>query len=69
MYLDMNEWKLPPLEGISTAPLLSSDGSIRMVEGYDSGTGLWCANILSVDVPPRPTIHDAANALEVLREE
>src|SRR5689334_13152693 len=28
MYLDMNgEWKLPPLTGVTTAPLLSDDGS------------------------------------------
>jgi hypothetical protein len=40
MYLETNDWDLPPLAGISTAPLLSSDGSIRIVEGYDANTGL-----------------------------
>jgi hypothetical protein len=69
MYLDMNDWNLPPLAGISTAPLLSSDGSVRMVEGYDSETDLWCANLLPVDLPTRPTMDDASNALEVLRHE
>jgi hypothetical protein len=66
MYLDMNDWKLPPLAGISTAPLLSADGAVRMVEGYDSETGLWCANALPIDVPTRPTIDNAADALELL---
>jgi hypothetical protein len=67
MYLDMNDWNLPPLAGISTAPLLSSDGSIRVVEGYDSETALWCAGALPVDVPARPTIDQASDALEVVR--
>jgi hypothetical protein len=67
MYLDMNNWNLRPLAGISTAPLLSSDGSIRLVEGYDSDTGLWCANVSPVNVPTRPTIDEASSALELLR--
>jgi putative DNA primase/helicase len=68
MYLDLQVWNLRPLAGISTAPLLSPDGSVRTVEGYDFVTDLWCANILSVDVPARPTIDDATHALDVLRE-
>ena len=36
IYLDMNgEWRLAPLDGVSTAPLLSEDGTIRWAEGYD----------------------------------
>ena len=36
MYLDMSgEWDLPALAGISTAPLLSADGSVRAADGYD----------------------------------
>jgi hypothetical protein len=43
MYLDMSgEWHLPPLAGVSTAPLLSADGSVRVADGYDRATGLWC---------------------------
>jgi len=49
MYLEMNDWNLPPLAGISTAPLLSSDGSVHVVEGYDSETNLWCANVVPID--------------------
>ena len=67
MYLDTHDWNVPPLAGISTAPLLASDGSIRTAEGYDPVTGLWCTNILPVDILARPTIDDAAAALELLR--
>jgi hypothetical protein len=67
MYLDMHDWNLPPLAGISTAPLLASDGSVRTVEGYDPVTSLWCANGSSVDLPTRPTIDDAIAALDLLR--
>jgi hypothetical protein len=67
MYLDMHEWRLRALAGISTAPLLASDGSMRTLQGYDSHTHLWCANVLQVDVPERPTKKDAVEALELLR--
>ena len=41
MYLDMaGEWDLPPLAGVSTAPLLSEDGSVRSADGYDPVTAL-----------------------------
>jgi hypothetical protein len=50
MYLEMDgEWDLRPLAGICTAPVLSSDGSIRTTEGYDQDTGLWCANVPDLD--------------------
>ena len=67
MYLDARDWGLPSLAGISTAPLLAEDGSIRTVEGYDPTTGLWCAHVLPVDLPERPTINDAIEALDLLR--
>jgi hypothetical protein len=67
MYLDIHDWSLRPLAGISTAPLLASDGSVRTVEGYDAETGLWCANVPPVDIPPQPTIGEARAALELLR--
>jgi hypothetical protein len=67
MYLDIHDWNLRPLAGISTAPLLASDGSVRTVEGYDAETGLWCANVPPVDIPPRPTIGEAGAALHLLR--
>jgi hypothetical protein len=69
MYLDMRgEWDLPPLTGISTAPLLSGDGRIRRAIGYDRASGLWCCNVPKLRVPKRPQWQDAAAALHVLRE-
>jgi hypothetical protein len=42
MYLDWRgEWKLPPLNGIATAPLLHEDGSISRSQGYDRSSGMW----------------------------
>jgi putative DNA primase/helicase len=68
MYLDMSpHWDLPPLAGVCTAPLLSSDGTIRTKEGYDPERQLWCANALPLDIPSQPTREDAAEALERLR--
>jgi hypothetical protein len=45
MYLDMRgEWNLPPLTGISTAPLLSNSGTIRTAIRYDPASGLGAPN-------------------------
>jgi hypothetical protein len=69
MYLEMDgEWDLPPLAGICTAPVLSSDGSIRTAEGYDQDTGLWCASVPDLQIPEHPTRVDAEAALRLLRE-
>jgi hypothetical protein len=62
------EWKLPPLDGISTAPLLSADGSIRWAEGYDDKSRLWCCNIPKLAPPTRPGRAEAEAALLLLRE-
>ncbi len=44
MYLNWRgEWGLPGAHpGVTTAPLLSEDGSIRTAHGFDPATGLWC---------------------------
>ncbi len=69
MYLDMyGEWKLPPLDGISTAPLLSADGSIQWADGYDDKSKLWCSNIPKLAPPTRPSRAEAEAALLLLRE-
>jgi hypothetical protein len=69
MYLDMfGEWNLRPLAGVSTAPLLSSDGSVRAADGYDSSTTLWCCNVPKLTLPARPSHADAQAALRLLRE-
>jgi len=68
MYLDMSgEWNLPPLAGISTAPLLSSDGAVRFADGYDHQSGLWCGGVPQLDFHPRPALSDAERAFRRLR--
>ena len=45
MYLDWRgEWRLPPLNGVATAPLLQDDGTISRTDGYDIPSGMWCEN-------------------------
>jgi hypothetical protein len=69
MYLDMvGEWNLPPLAGISTAPLLAADGTIHCTIGYDRATGLWCCKVPALSVPERPGLEDARAALRLLRQ-
>ncbi len=69
MYLDMvGEWNLPPLAGISTAPLLAPDGGIRYAVGYDPASGLWCCKVPSLRLPEHPRREDAEASLRVLRE-
>src|SRR5262249_27760982 len=68
MYLDMaGEWRLPPLAGISTSPLMSADGSVRAADGYCSATSLWCSSVPMLELPPRPSRADAEAALKLLR--
>jgi hypothetical protein len=69
MYLDMaGEWDLPPLAGVSTAPLLSADGNVRVADGYDRATALWCCHVPMLTLPPHPSRADAEAALRRLRE-
>jgi hypothetical protein len=69
MYLEMwGEWELPPLYGVSTAPLLSSDGSLRTADGYDPKTSMWCANVPAVRLPSQPSAADAEQALLHIRQ-
>jgi hypothetical protein len=69
MYLDMaGEWNLPPLAGISTAPLLASDGSVHDVVGYHPESGLWCCRVPTLYVPSRCSREDAEAALRLLRD-
>ena len=69
MYLDMaGEWGLPSLAGITTAPLLAPDGTVRTADGYDRVTGLWCSSVPKLRLPERPTRADAEAALQILRQ-
>jgi hypothetical protein len=61
-------WGLKPFRGITTAPILSDDGTIRTTSGYDARTGLWCHNIPDIIVPTNPTKNDAERALRLLRQ-
>ena len=68
MYLDMiGEWHLQPLAGFSTSPLLSDDGAVRIADGYDSVTRLWCCSIPKLELLSRPSRADANFALAQLR--
>jgi hypothetical protein len=69
MYLDMvGDWGLSPLNGVTTAPILSADGSMRTAEGYDPSTGLLCSCVPKFRVPDRPSRADADAALTLLRQ-
>jgi hypothetical protein len=67
LYLALPEKGLRPLKGISTAPLLADDGSIRTVDGYDPESRLWCACIPTVNVPAEPTRDQANSSLQLIR--
>src|SRR5262249_4160505 len=62
------EWGLHPLNGIATTPLLSADGDVRFVEGYDTVTGLWCHGMPTMELSARPTFDDAKRAHALLRQ-
>ena len=71
MYLEWRgAWKLPPLNGIASAPMLSDDGTIHSAEGYDPETGMWRENVpdLSDLIPEEPSNAEAAEALRLIRE-
>jgi hypothetical protein len=71
MYLDWRgEWRLQPLNGVASSPLLHDDGTITSMEGYDPASGMWCENVpeLAELVPPQPTKDEAEAALRRVRE-
>ena len=71
MYLGWKgEWKLPPLNGIASAPLLSEDGRIARGSGYDAATGIWQENVPDLRglVSKRPTRTEADVALRLIRQ-
>ena len=69
MYLDYGGWGLPPLNGITTAPLLHDNGTIRSARGYDVASGMWCESVpdLTGRIPDRPTREDATAAFRLIR--
>jgi hypothetical protein len=64
----LSAWRdLPPLEGITSAPLLSDDGTVRTADGYDPVTGFFCFNAPSITISERPTRGDAEASLLLVR--
>lgn len=68
MWIDSGDWRLPPLDGVATGPLLTEDGTIRTATGYDSATRLWCSEMPTVSVSPHPTRQEAEHALRSIRD-
>jgi hypothetical protein len=71
MYLEWRgEWRLPPLNGIASSPLLGEDGAISRSEGYDPASGMWCENVPDLQglIADRPTEDQARAALHLIRE-
>lgn len=71
MYLDWRgEWRLPPLHGIASAPLLRDDGTFYSAAGYDPESRMWREDVpdLAGRVSEQPTADDAAAALVLIRE-
>ena len=60
-------WRLPRLAGITTAPLLAEDGSIRAGSGFDQETRLYRANVPAPEILDRPGEREARAALQILR--
>ncbi len=68
LYLDMmSEWNLRVLNGVTTAPILSGDGTIVGRHGYDQGLGLWCDGVETAPMPPMVPMSSATAALLRLR--
>ena len=68
LYLDHRDgWGLRPLDGITSAPLLHADGTVRAVEGYDPETRLWCERVPAVLLADIPSRENAEAALLRLR--
>lgn len=68
MLLDRGEWGVPPLAGITTAPLLAPDGSILVHSGYNPDLAMWCDRVSDLSVPNVPTRAQAEAALALLRK-
>ena len=68
MYLDLPDWGLPPLAGVTCAPLLQEDGGMITGNGYDPRLHVWCAEVPPMDVPEHPSRSQAEAALFLLRE-
>lgn len=67
-YLGWRGWRLRPLNGIASSPLLLDNGTISSNEGYDANSGMWCESVPELSIPSHPTKDQAAAAFRRLRE-
>jgi putative DNA primase/helicase len=59
-----DEWPFPALAGLITCPSLRPDGSLLGEAGYDSVTGLYLTEAMTLPaIPERPSWEDAMRAL------
>jgi hypothetical protein len=69
MFLNWGDWGVPALNGITTAPLLGNDGSVRCARGYDAESGLFCEGVPDIAdrIPQRPSKEQAKDCFTSLR--
>lgn len=65
--LPPSAWGLRPLDGIASSPLLAEGGSVRVAEGYDETTRMWCERMPPVALHAEVSRDDAEAALERIR--
>jgi hypothetical protein len=58
---------LPPLAGVTAAPLLAPEGSVLVRAGYDRAHAMWCEPVPDLTVPARPTRAESEAALLLVR--
>ncbi len=59
--------ELRPLDGITSAPLLSADGTILTATGYQAESRMCCEAVPALAIPERPTEAEARAALGRMR--
>jgi hypothetical protein len=69
----VNRWQVPHLTGIVSGPILRADGSVYMIAGYDSETGLIFRpgnlDLSKLTINPHPTHESAVADLKILEDE
>jgi hypothetical protein len=65
------ERRLPPLQGVTEAPVLRPDGRVLLQPGYDRETRLFyapSADLEGLNVPEAPSIEERIDAIELISE-
>ncbi len=68
LYLELIDWGLPILNGITTAPILSPNGEIHWARGFHEASGLYCTGSQSLEIPAFPTREQAEICLDLIRD-